>query len=193
MATMSREKRVLSPWLLGLMLAVVVFAGLLWLNNLLGFGDDPALEGPPGASAASQRGPADTDGLTFNFWDGSEGSFEELRGQPVVLNFWASWCPACVAEMPDFETVHGIFGDQVQFIGADLQDRDREGAQKLVDQTGVSYTLIEDAEGELYVFFGGIAMPTTVFIDSDGNVVDTHSGTIFAADLEAKIREAFDL
>ena len=192
MAEMSRERRVLPPWLLGLILAVIVFAGLLWLNTVLGFGDDPALEGPPGAEAF-RPGAADTDGLTLTFWDGSQGSFEELRGQPIVLNFWASWCPACVAEMPDFETVHGAVGDQVQFIGADLQDPGREGAQKLVDQTGVSYTLIDDAEGELYVFFGGIAMPTTVFIDSDGNVVDTHSGTIFAADLEAKIREAFDL
>lgn len=192
MAKMSEERGVLPPWLLGLFLAVIVSAGLLWLNNVLGFGDDPALEGPAGASAASQRS-ADTDGLTFTYWDGSEGSFEEFRGQPVVLNFWASWCPACVAEMPDFETVHGILGDQVHFVGADLQDRNRAGAQELVDETGVSYTLIDDAEGELYVFFGGIAMPTTVFIDADGDVVDTHSGTIFAADLEAKIREAFDL
>ena len=185
MTKMAGERGVLAPWLLGLFLAVVVFAGLLLLNNVLGFGDDPAFEG--------SAGPADTDGLTFTYWDGSEGSFEEFRGQPVVLNFWASWCPACVAEMPDFETVHRVFGDQVRFIGADLQDRGRAGAQALVDQTGVSYTLIEDAEGELYVFFGGIAMPTTVFIDADGNVVDTHSGSIFAADLEAKIREAFDL
>ena len=193
MARMPRKKRVLPPWLLGLIIAVIVSPRLLWLNALVGFGDDPALEGSPRSSAVQQQGPADTDGLIFIHWDGTEGSFEELRGKPIVLNFWASWSPACVAVMPEFEAVHEILGDQVQFVGADLQDRGREKAQKVVDETGVSYMLIEDAEGELYISLGSVSMPTTVFIDSDGNVVGTHPGAVFAVDLEATIREAFDL
>ena len=62
-----------------------------------------------------------------------------------------------------------------------------------MDETGVSYMLIEDAEGELYISFGSFSVPTTIFIDSDGNVVETHSGAVSAVDLEATIREAFDL
>jgi cytochrome c biogenesis protein CcmG, thiol:disulfide interchange protein DsbE len=185
MTHVRNERRRPPAWLLGLILAVAVFAVLLVLVNALGFGDDPALE--------TEGGPAGTDGLTFVFWDGGEGSFEDFRGQPVVLNFWASWCPACVAEMPDFESVHQILGDRVQFVGADMQDLSRSDAQRLVNQTGVSYTLIEDPQGELYAFFGGISMPTTVFIDAKGEIVETHSGTIFADDLEARLREVFDL
>ncbi len=74
-----------------------------------------------------------------------------------------------------------------------MADPSRTDAQKVVNQTKVSYALIEDPQGELFAFFGGISMPTTIFIDASGNVVDTHSGAIFAEDLEAKIREVFGL
>lgn len=192
-----KERRELAPWLIGLILAGIVFVVLLLVINALGFGDDPVLEtqtpAAPEALPTTQGGPVETDGLVFNFWDGSEGSFEDFRGQPLVLNFWASWCPACVAEMPDFESAHSVLGDQVRFVGANMQDLSRIDAQQMVNQTKVSYTLIEDPEGELYAFFGGISMPTTIFIDAAGNIVDTHSGAIFGGDLEAKIREVFGL
>lgn len=89
--------------------------------------------------------------------------------------------------------MHGILGDQVQFVGMNLSETDRSSAEKLLAETGVSYTLAEDPDGTLYQTFGGIAMPTSVFIDADGNVVEMHSGAIFASDLEKKLREVFDL
>ncbi len=207
------NRRQLPPWLLGLIIAIVVFAVGFLVFRALGFGDDPVVgagesdveaSGVAPSSTLSNEpattpppsaptGPAETDALAFAYWDGSAGSFQDFRGKPLVVNFWASWCPACVAEMPDFESVHAVLGDEVQFLGANMQEIDRTQAQKLVNQTKVSYPLMEDPNGEIYSFFGGISMPTTVFIDARGNVADTHSGAIFADDLEAAIRDIFGL
>jgi len=174
-------------WLVGLVFALVIFAIGLLVFNALGFGDDPTLgETDPSASS-------DTDGLTFTYFDESQGSFEDFRGKPVVVNFWASWCPACVAELPDFQHVHAALEDEVQFLGVNLSETNRGSAEKLLAETGVTYTLAEDPDGTLYASFDGIAMPTSVLIDSEGNIVYTHSGAVFATDLEKKLREVFDL
>ena len=95
--------------------------------------------------------------------------------------------------MPDFEQVHATLGDSVQFLGINLSETDLSAAEQLVAETGVTYTLAVDPDGLLYAQFDGIVMPTSVFIDENGNIVDTHSGAIFADDLEAKLREVFDL
>jgi thiol-disulfide isomerase/thioredoxin len=187
------EKKRLAPWLVGLVIAIVVFGVGLIIANALGFGDDPTFGDPDAAATDEVGGPAETDGLTFAYLDGSSGSFADFGGKPLVVNFWASWCPACVAEMPDLEQVHALFEDEVQFLGVNLTETDPDAALRLIDETGVTYTMAQDPEGLLYRQFDGIAMPTSVFIDEQGNVLDTHSGAIFAADLEERLREVFDL
>lgn len=188
-------KRRAPEWLIGLLVAVVVIgAGLVVARGLGILGDEPRfVESDEQAPSDQGSEPADTDGLTFALWDGTPSSFEEFRGKPLVVNFWASWCPACVAEMPDFQEVHAELGDQVTFLGFDMQENSRAAAEALVEQTGVEYQLALDPEGALYNRFGGIAMPTTVFIDAEGHVVDTHAGTIFAEDLRERIRELYGI
>ncbi len=176
-------------WLIGLLIAIVVTAIGLWLLDFAGAGDDPRFEGEGASSAAL----ADTAGLEFQLFNGTDSSFEELRGTPVVVNFWASWCPACIAEMPDFQSVSDSLGEQVVFLGLNMQDPNRAAAERLVQETGVTYLLAADPDGALFAEFGGIGMPTTVFVDANGNIVDTHSGVLSAEALEERIREAFEL
>lgn len=121
--------------------------------------------------------------VTFEFFDGSSQQLSELRGKPVVLNFWASWCPVCISEMPVFANVHRRLGDEVEFIGVNVQEVDLEAAQELVEQTNVDYRLAHDRDGAIYNRFGGVAMPTTVFISAEGAVEKVHSGTIFEDEL----------
>jgi cytochrome c biogenesis protein CcmG, thiol:disulfide interchange protein DsbE len=124
----------------------------------------------------------------FEYFDGTEGTLADFAGRPLVVNFWASWCPACVAEMPDFEEIHARLGQEVAFLGLNMQETSEADARELVERTGVSYPLGRDPEGAIFTRFGGIAMPTTVFLDERGVVVSTHSGVLFADQLEALVR-----
>lgn len=180
--------RRLPEWLIGLLVAVVVTAVGFWLLGLAGAGDDPRFA-EPGASDAA----AETAGVSFVMFDGSTSSFDAFKGKPLVLNFWASWCPPCIAEMPDFQAASEVFQGEVAFLGMNMQDSNRSAAERLVAETGVRYQLALDPDGALFARFGGIGMPTTVFIDADGSVVDTHTGALFGDVLEERIREAFDL
>jgi thiol-disulfide isomerase/thioredoxin len=148
-----------------------VFSVVLWL----------ALD--PGASSSEAAAPE----VTLEYFDGSTQQLSELRGRPVVLNFWASWCPACISEMPAFGEVHRRFGDRVEFIGINMQEVDLDAAGALVEQTQVDYLLAHDRDGAIYNQFGGIAMPTTVFISADGAVQSVHTGALFEEDLTSII------
>ncbi|MEX1126911.1 MAG: TlpA disulfide reductase family protein, partial [Acidimicrobiia bacterium] len=125
--------------------------------------------------------------VTLSYFDGSTEKLADLVGQPVVLNFWASWCPACISEMPSFAEVHRRLGDRVRFIGINMQEVSLDAAIDLAGRTGVNYQLAHDPDGAIFRKFGGLAMPTTVFIAADGSVAQVHSGAIFSDDLAAII------
>lgn len=125
--------------------------------------------------------------ITLSYFDGTTGDLADLAGQPVVLNFWASWCPACIGEMPDFAEAHRLLGDRVSFVGVNMQEVSIDDAVDLAALTGVEYPLAHDPDGAIFRAFGGLAMPTTVFIDSSGAVARVHAGTIFFDELTAII------
>lgn len=114
----------------------------------------------------------------------------DYRGQPVVLNFWASWCVPCRQEMPDFEAVHEQLGDRVAFVGINHAD-DRGPALDLLAQTGVTYPSGFDPGGNVAADYGLYGMPTTVFIGRDGRVLEQHTGPLGKHDLEATIERLF--
>ncbi|MFN2485502.1 MAG: TlpA family protein disulfide reductase [Acidimicrobiia bacterium] len=128
--------------------------------------------------------------VTLLYFDGATESLSDLVGQPVVLNFWASWCPACISEMPAFAEAHSRFGDRVRFVGINMQEVNLDAAIDLAESTGVQYQLAHDPDGAIYRAFGGLAMPTTVFIDADGSVTLVRSGVIFLDDLTAIIEDS---
>jgi cytochrome c biogenesis protein CcmG/thiol:disulfide interchange protein DsbE len=111
----------------------------------------------------------------------------DLRGRPVVLNFWASWCPPCLAEMPEFERVHRRLGDRVAFLGVNQRDQ-AQAAERLARSSGVTYPLAADPEGRAFDAFGGLGMPTTVLIRADGTVADIFAGQLDEALLAERIR-----
>ncbi|MCA1712923.1 MAG: TlpA family protein disulfide reductase [Actinobacteria bacterium] len=103
-----------------------------------------------------------------------------LRGKPVVLNFYASWCTVCDRELPDFQRVSERLAGRVQFVGANPQSNDTTAAsQKMLKRSGVTYPTLPDPQDELLRQFnttGGL--PTTVFIDGNGVVRKVHNGLL---------------
>jgi thiol-disulfide isomerase/thioredoxin len=146
------------------LLFVAIIAGALALS-----GGDTVTDTAGGESDVPQA--------TFALFDGGEATFADFEGKPLIVNFWASWCPACVAELPDFQAVHAEFGDEVTFLGMANADR-REGALALADDVGLTYTLADDPEGELFREFGLISMPSTIFIDANGRIQDVFGGIL---------------
>ena len=126
--------------------------------------------------------------LDFATFDGGTSNFTTYAGMPLVINFFARTCPACVSEMPEFEEVFNEQAGSVAFVGVSTDPR-LEDAQILVEETGVTYDLGWDPNAELFEAFGGFAMPTTVFVDASGVVRETWSGVLTGADLTAKIAE----
>lgn len=126
--------------------------------------------------------------LNFATFDGGQSNFTTYAGTPLVINFFARTCPACVSEMPEFEEVFNDFGGEVAFVGISTDPR-LSDAEFLVEETGVTYDLGWDPNAELFERFGGFAMPTTVFVDAAGTVQLTWSGVLTGEDLAAKIAE----
>jgi cytochrome c biogenesis protein CcmG/thiol:disulfide interchange protein DsbE len=157
--------------------SAAVVAVALAVGIVAAGGDDSA------GTASSQDVPP---AASFEMIDGTSGSLADYRGRPVVVNFFASWCAPCLAEMPGFERVHQDLDGRVAFLGVNLQDR-REDGLAVIEQTGITYDVARDPDGSLFQAFGAFAMPTTLFIDADGNVVDLHSGEISAGALAGKI------
>lgn len=117
-------------------------------------------------------------------------TLEELRGTPVVLNFWASWCEACQEETPMMQrTWEQVSRDGVLFLGVDTDDLDEE-ARAFLAEKGVTYPTVADPDRAVADTYGVTAIPTTFFIDAEGQVVDKVIGVPEAGRLDAGIRAA---
>lgn len=150
---------------------------------------DEAKAGEDGPSGQARGGRDSVPTREFESFDGSTVTLADWAGEPLVVNFWASWCPPCVAEMGDaFEPAHQEYGDDIAFLGVNVQDH-RDLAMDVVEETGVTYALAEDPDGRLFAEFGGFGMPMTVFVSADGEVLDTHGGPLTREQLDAKIDE----
>lgn len=113
-------------------------------------------------------------------------SLEALRGRPVVLNFFASWCGPCIREMPALQAMSERYRGRVHFAGITFNDR-RDAARDVLERTGVTYPAAFDAESEVALDYAVRVMPTTVFIDAEGNLVERKDGEISERQLRTVI------
>lgn len=144
--------------------------------------DDAEAEDAPAPEAGGEPAPD----VEFEDFDGQTRTLADFRGQPLVLNFWASWCPPCIAEMPYIESVHQDLADRVGFLGMNTQDA-MGPALDLVEQTGVTYELGLDPQGDIFRAFSVFTMPMTFFIDAEGEVVGRHGGILTEQQLRDEI------
>ena len=124
----------------------------------------------------------------WSTFDGEQASLADYQGRAVVVNFFGSWCPPCVEEMPAFEAVHQELGDRVAFVG--LAVNDSVGAARgIVEKTGVTYDVGRDASGRVFAAFGVINMPSTFLVSADGEIVSAHPGELTADELRRLVEQ----
>ncbi len=125
----------------------------------------------------------------FTVYDvqGNAYKLSDFRGKPVVLNFWATWCGPCQMEMPDFNEKFLELGDKVQFLMVNVTDGVRdtvESASSLMTQKGYKFPVFYDTQLEASTVYGVTSLPSTYFIDADGNVALWGAGMLTAENLQ---------
>ena len=111
---------------------------------------------------------------------GFERLLGQLRGTPVYVNVWGSWCPPCRQEAPLLASAHATYGDRVQFIGVDILDS-RESARGFMNEFGWTYPSVFDPSGAIRDGLGYIGQPISIFYDRRGEVVVDFAGPLTEA------------
>ena len=122
---------------------------------------------------------------------GGAVSLHSLRGKPIVLNFWASWCGPCLAETPLLVRLEKVYGPRgVIFVGVDVKDEISD-ARRFVGQYHVGYIVVR-ADDRVLRVYAVVGLPTTVFIRADGVVVDEEVGGFIGPGGEEELRSRLD-
>ncbi|HXF73593.1 MAG TPA: TlpA disulfide reductase family protein [Actinomycetota bacterium] len=116
-----------------------------------------------------------------------EALLGELRGTPVVVNVWGSWCTPCRSEAPLLARAHAEHGREVQFLGVDILDS-RTSARRFIDEFGWRFPSVFDPSGAIRDALGLLGQPGTVFYDRGGEPVLTWQGPLDARTLERGLR-----
>jgi cytochrome c biogenesis protein CcmG/thiol:disulfide interchange protein DsbE len=168
----------------GLTIAALVVVGFLGLL-VWGMLNKQPITGLSGVTMVNRAAP----GFTLTTFNGNTISLQDLRGKPVVINFWASWCPPCRIEAPLLERTWRAYKDQgLIFIGVNIQDREVD-ALNYLREFDITYPNGPDPIGEISIDFGVSGLPVTFFISGKGEVVRRWVGAIEKSVLISAIEE----
>ena len=161
-----------------LLIGAIMVVPLVWILAS-GFGHDPraiptTTIGSPAADFALET------------LEGKEIRLSDLRGKPVVLNFWSTWCGPCVHEHPLLQAAARSHGDRVQFLGV-LYGDEPARAVSYLQSAGAAYPTLVDDDQRIIVDYGVAGVPETFFIDSRGTIVHKVSGAISGQQLTAAL------
>lgn len=121
--------------------------------------------------------PADPQALPEFTLADYERAIGELRGTPVLVNIWASWCGPCRDEAPLLASAHETYDVQVRFVGVDILD-ERDSARAFMREFGWTYPSVYDPTGAIRDSLGLIGQPVTLFYDASGELVETWTGPL---------------
>lgn len=167
-------------------IAVIVLCAVILLGGILLILQNAAPAKAPDTGEAAKTAPD----FTMEDANGNTVKLSERFGTPIVLNFWASWCGPCKAEMPEFQEAYLEYGDQVQFMMVNLTDGRSEtvdSATAFLAQQPYTFPVFFDSAQEATYAYGITGIPMTVFIRADGSVESMEVGMLSAERLKAGI------
>jgi thiol-disulfide isomerase/thioredoxin len=133
-----------------------------------------------------------TPSLKLHDLKGVPHTLEDYRGKPVLLNFWATWCVPCAAEMPLLSEMQKQYQGKIVFIAASIDDEDVKPQVEafIKKHQGEALTVMMGATLDSLNDFGvNQGMPGTVFLDAEGKIVDRFTGALKRTDLEQRLRK----
>ena len=122
--------------------------------------------------------------------EGTAYKLSDFLGKPIILNFWASWCGPCKAEMPDFEESYKAYGEEIHFLIVNLTDGNTEtveSASAFIAEQGYTFPVYFDTAMEAAYAYAVSAIPASYFIDAAGNLVHQQVGMMDAESLQQAI------
>ncbi|MBI2914170.1 MAG: TlpA family protein disulfide reductase [Chloroflexi bacterium] len=199
--------------LAGIVVIVGVVVVILWAAGLLGSQgggttssgveiqnvtvlDPPPARGRPGLEVGPQVGMLAPD-FELSDFQGGRHRLSDFRGRAVYLNFWATWCAPCQAELPDMQTLAERHRDSLAVVTVNRAEPVGRAVDFFQDlprgdgKTGVSFTVNGmDPDDTLYRKYRGLGMPVSVFIDANGVITKVFNGLIRLSQMEQAVAEA---
>jgi len=191
-------RRIIFP----LLVITAIVAAIWWLESRDDGGVSPSGEtyGPVelpaslqtvGLEVSPEEGSLAPDFLLQGL-DGSEVRLSDFRGQPVVLNFWATWCAPCRKEIPQFVDAYQRFRDEgLVVVGVNMQEG-KSIAQRYADDYGMEFPIVIDVDGEVGDEYRLLGLPVTFFIDREGVVRSVFTGPFEATEQDTEVRGAIE-
>lgn len=174
-------------WIIFALLFVVIIFGASFMYNKLK--DNVQIDNVNQNEQSQQTEDIPIDFTVFDK-DGNKVKLSDLKGKPVVLNFWATWCPYCVDEMPEFEKMYKKYGDEVHFMMINSTDGYRETvdiAKEFLSEYEYTFPVYYDLNLEANNAFYVNSLPVTFFINKYGNVVTYTNGRTNSQTIEKGI------
>ncbi len=186
---------------LGIALALLLFGGRLFGENssadeTADFEQIPPLSGVnrEGVPLPNSGAPLNVGDMAYDFnlpnTEGNVVALSDFSGKPVIVNFWATWCPPCRHEMPEFQRVYEAHADDDLVILAVNEAEQTEAVTAFFyDEMDFSYTPLLDEEADVGAAYGAVGLPTTFFVDRSGEVTAVHRGGLTNAQIEGYLQE----
>jgi len=116
--------------------------------------------------------------FTLRTVDGKQVSLSQFKGKPVIINFWATWCPPCRLEMPALEEISRQAADKGFVLLAVDKEEDATTVKNFLTQNHYDYLSVLDLDGSVSTMYQVSGIPTSIFVDANGIVRDMHTGTM---------------
>ena len=127
--------------------------------------------------------------FTLKNLDGEEVSLSDYEGKVVVINFWATWCPPCRAEIPDLEAAHQTFAEEgLVILGVNVEDPAR-AVEPFLAEMGMTYPVVLDETGKVMKDYRTPGLPTSVILDREGVIRARHVGVLTAEQLDNYLQQ----